>query len=111
MFLFYDQSLVTVQDAILKLLGDDDLTVVQKAISLDGISDILSSSDLLKALKDVLFRCIDILKSGMIVTLRSIYHFSSIISSWRISHFYFLQSMINSVCGFQINLQVWFLIF
>ncbi|KAL0547236.1 hypothetical protein IC582_017165 [Cucumis melo] len=58
------ESLVTVQDAILKLLGDDDLTVVQKAISLDGISDILSSSDLLKALKDVLFRCIDILKSG-----------------------------------------------
>lgn len=67
-FLFYHQSLVTVQDAILKLLRDDDLTVVLKAVTLDGISDTLSSSDLLKAFKDVLFRCIDILKSGMIVT-------------------------------------------
>ncbi|XP_038896984.1 uncharacterized protein At3g06530 [Benincasa hispida] len=57
------ESLVTVQDAILKLLWDDDLTVVQKAISLDGISDILSSSDLLKAFKDVFFRCICILES------------------------------------------------
>ncbi|XP_022943098.1 uncharacterized protein At3g06530 [Cucurbita moschata] len=59
------ESLVTVQDAILKLLRDDDLTVVQKAITLDGISDILSSSVLLKALKDVLFRCIGVLKSGL----------------------------------------------
>ena len=60
---------MTVQDAILKLLRDDDLTVVQKAITLDGISDILSSSVLLKALKDVLFRCIGVLKSGMIFYL------------------------------------------
>lgn len=58
------QSLVTIQDAILRQLHDDDLTVVQAALSVDGLSDIISSSDLLKELHQVLKRCIGILISS-----------------------------------------------
>uniref|UniRef100_A0A2N9G8U6 Uncharacterized protein n=1 Tax=Fagus sylvatica TaxID=28930 RepID=A0A2N9G8U6_FAGSY len=42
------QSLVTIEDAILRQLHDDDLTVVRAALSLDGLPDMISSSDLLK---------------------------------------------------------------
>lgn len=59
-----DQSLVTIKDAILRQLHDDDLTVVQAALSVDGLSDIISASDLLKELHHVLKRCIGILISS-----------------------------------------------
>ncbi|KAB1204141.1 hypothetical protein CJ030_MR8G004038 [Morella rubra] len=58
------QSLVTIQDAILRQLHDDDLTVVRAALSLDGLCDILSDSDLLKELEYVFKRCVGILMSG-----------------------------------------------
>ncbi|KAM3682910.1 hypothetical protein ACJW31_12G106500 [Castanea mollissima] len=58
------QSLVTIEDAILRQLHDDDLTVVRAALSLDELSDMISSSDLLKELQYVLKRCIDILMSS-----------------------------------------------
>ncbi|XP_030935775.1 uncharacterized protein At3g06530 [Quercus lobata] len=58
------QSLVTIEDAILRQLHDDDLTVVRAALSLDGLSDMISSSDFLKELQYVLKRCIGILMSS-----------------------------------------------
>ncbi|KAF5456234.1 hypothetical protein F2P56_025737 [Juglans regia] len=58
------QSLVTIQDAVLRQLHDDDLTVVQAVLSLDGLSDMITSYDLLKELQNVLKRCIGILMLG-----------------------------------------------
>ncbi|KAK7852331.1 uncharacterized protein CFP56_039361 [Quercus suber] len=58
------QSLVPIEDAILRQLQDDDLTVVRAALSLDGLSDMISSSDLLKELQYLLKRCIGILMSS-----------------------------------------------
>lgn len=58
------QRLVTIQDAILRQLRDDDLTVIQAVLSLDGLSEIINSSDLLEALRDVLQRCNNILMSS-----------------------------------------------
>ncbi|KAH7557345.1 hypothetical protein JRO89_XS11G0129200 [Xanthoceras sorbifolium] len=58
------QRLVNIQDAILRQLHDDDLTVVQAALSVHGLSEMISSSDLLEALDDVLKNCITILMSS-----------------------------------------------
>lgn len=58
------QRLVTIQDAILHQLRDDDLTVVQAALSIDGLPGMISPSDLLEGLDDVLKRCIIILMSN-----------------------------------------------
>lgn len=51
------QGLITIQDAILRQLYDDDLSVVQASLSLEGLSKIISASDFLKALDNVLKRC------------------------------------------------------
>lgn len=59
------QRLVTIQDAVLCQLRDDDLSVVQAALSLKGLSEIISPSDLLKALDGVLKKCVSTLRSGM----------------------------------------------
>ena len=58
------QRLVTIQDAILHQLHDDDLTVVQAALSIDGLPGMISPSDLLEGLNDVLKRCVIILMSS-----------------------------------------------
>ncbi|GAV79488.1 LOW QUALITY PROTEIN: BP28CT domain-containing protein/U3snoRNP10 domain-containing protein [Cephalotus follicularis] len=58
------QRLVSIQDAILRQLRDDDLTVIQATLSLDGMPEILNSSDLLEALSDVFKRCLGILMLG-----------------------------------------------
>ncbi|KAL5569803.1 hypothetical protein UlMin_026378 [Ulmus minor] len=58
------QGFLSIQNAILQQLYDDDLTVVEAAVSLDGLSDMISYSDLLQALDDVLNRCIGILRSS-----------------------------------------------
>lgn len=58
------KRLVTIQDAVLCQLRDDDLTVVQAALSLKGLSEIISPSDLLKALDGVLKKCVSTLRSG-----------------------------------------------
>ncbi|KAH9647911.1 hypothetical protein KPL70_025376 [Citrus sinensis] len=58
------QRLVTIQDAILHQLHDDDLTVVQAALSIDGLPGMISPSDLLEGLNDVLKRCVIILMSN-----------------------------------------------
>ncbi|WCJ36431.1 ARM repeat superfamily protein [Euphorbia peplus] len=54
---FDSQKVVTIRDAILSQLHDDDLKVVQAALSLEGLSQIINASDLLKALGNVLKRC------------------------------------------------------
>ncbi|KAF5743615.1 hypothetical protein HS088_TW08G00200 [Tripterygium wilfordii] len=51
------QRFINIRDAVLCQLRDDDLTVVQAALSLEGFSKILESSDVLEALHDVLQRC------------------------------------------------------
>ncbi|XP_050225155.1 uncharacterized protein At3g06530 isoform X2 [Mercurialis annua] len=50
------QSLGTIRDAILRQLQDSDLTVVQEALALEGLSEIISASDLLETLDSVLKR-------------------------------------------------------
>ncbi|XP_058086889.1 uncharacterized protein At3g06530 isoform X2 [Magnolia sinica] len=58
---FDPQKLVNVQEAILRRLHDDDLSVVQAALSVDGLSGIINPACLFKAFEVVLLRCIDIL--------------------------------------------------
>lgn len=57
------QRFVTIQDAVLRRLRDDDLSVVQAALNLDRLSEFINSSSLLDALQDVLQRCISNLTS------------------------------------------------
>ena len=59
-----EQGFSSVQDAILRQLRDDDLTVVEAAISLNGLTEMIDSLDLYEALKYVLKRGIDILYSS-----------------------------------------------
>ncbi|CAH8356699.1 unnamed protein product [Eruca vesicaria subsp. sativa] len=59
------ENLVTIQDAIVRQLWDDDLAVVQAALSLDQLPNIVTSSSLLDALLHVVKRCTGILQSGL----------------------------------------------
>ncbi|XP_020886771.1 uncharacterized protein At3g06530 isoform X1 [Arabidopsis lyrata subsp. lyrata] len=59
------ENLVTIQDAILRQLWDDDLAVVQAALSFDKLPNIVTSSGLLDALLHVVKRCVGILLSGV----------------------------------------------
>lgn len=54
------QKLASIQQAILRRLQDDDLSVVQAALSLDGLTRVISMPDLLEALRDILRRCAEI---------------------------------------------------
>lgn len=58
------QNLINVQEAILRLLDDTELTVVQAALRVDGLPNVIDSSKLLDALLNVLRRCMDKLLSG-----------------------------------------------
>ncbi|OVA04123.1 BP28 [Macleaya cordata] len=51
------QKLVTIQEAILRRLHDDDLSVVRAALSMDGLTKIISAPNLLEAFRDILLRC------------------------------------------------------
>lgn len=55
---------MSIQDAIVRQIYDNDLTVVQAALSVYGLSDIINYSDLLEALRSVLKKCVGILTSG-----------------------------------------------
>ncbi|GMH10729.1 hypothetical protein Nepgr_012570 [Nepenthes gracilis] len=57
------QRLVSIQDVVLRRLCDDDLSVVQAALSLDRLSDLISSPLLFEAFKNVLLRCTRVLLS------------------------------------------------
>ncbi|XAR66099.1 hypothetical protein NMG60_11012179 [Bertholletia excelsa] len=58
------KRLVTIQDAILRRLHEDDLTVVQAALTLNRLDEIIQPSALLDAIGNVLQRCLGILMSG-----------------------------------------------
>ncbi|KAJ1389579.1 U3 small nucleolar RNA-associated protein 10 [Sesbania bispinosa] len=58
------ESLIDIQEAILRQLDDKDLTVVQAALYVDGLPNIIGPSKLLQALQNVLRRCIGKLLSG-----------------------------------------------
>lgn len=55
------QNLINVQEAMLRRLHDDDLTVVQAVLSLDGLSGIVNPSRLLQVFQDILSRGVNIL--------------------------------------------------
>lgn len=55
---------MTIQDAILRRLHDEDLIVIQATLSLEGLSEMINDSRFLDALQHVLHRCTDILLSG-----------------------------------------------
>ncbi|KAI3778087.1 hypothetical protein L2E82_07103 [Cichorium intybus] len=57
------QKLQTVHDALLRRLYDDDLSVVQAALSMGRLSEFIQHKDLLDGLQKVFKRCIDILIS------------------------------------------------
>ncbi|XP_056866577.1 uncharacterized protein At3g06530 isoform X3 [Raphanus sativus] len=59
------ENLTTIQDAIVRQLWDDDLAVVQAALSLDQLPSIVTSSSLLDALLHVVKRCVGILITGV----------------------------------------------
>nr|XP_011470044.1 PREDICTED: uncharacterized protein At3g06530 isoform X2 [Fragaria vesca subsp. vesca] len=59
------QSLVIIQDGILRQLQDNDLTVVRAALSLDKLSTLLNPSDLTEVLDNLLRRCIGLLTSSL----------------------------------------------
>jgi U3 small nucleolar RNA-associated protein 10 len=52
------------QDAIIRNLYDDDLSVVQAALSIEGLAAVASPVGLLKAYDHVLAKCIDIIRKG-----------------------------------------------
>ncbi|RZC48060.1 hypothetical protein C5167_040997 [Papaver somniferum] len=54
------QKLASIQQAISRRLQDDDLSVVQAALSLDGLTRVISGPDLLESLRDILVRCAEI---------------------------------------------------
>ncbi|KAK7300089.1 hypothetical protein RJT34_10922 [Clitoria ternatea] len=58
------ENLIDFQEAILRQLDDKDLTVVQAALQVDGLPNVIDSSKLLDALHNVLRRCTDKLLSG-----------------------------------------------
>ncbi|PHT52471.1 hypothetical protein CQW23_06933 [Capsicum baccatum] len=58
------QRFGTIQDAILRRLGDEDLTVVQAALNLEALPEIISAPLCMDAFRNVLQRCIKILSSG-----------------------------------------------
>ncbi|GAB4854073.1 hypothetical protein Ancab_022655 [Ancistrocladus abbreviatus] len=55
------ERLASIQEAILRRLHDDDLSVVQAAVSLHRLSELISSTQLFEALQNVLQRCTRIL--------------------------------------------------
>ncbi|KAG5109390.1 hypothetical protein JHK82_038613 [Glycine max] len=58
------ENLINIQEDILRQLDDKDLTVVQAALHVDGLPNVIDSSKLLDALQNVLKRCTDKLLSG-----------------------------------------------
>ncbi|CAN6249618.1 unnamed protein product [Urochloa humidicola] len=58
------QKLINMQGAILRSLYDDDLSVVQAALSIEGLAAVASPDSLLKAYDDVLTKCIKIINKG-----------------------------------------------
>ncbi|KAI5412333.1 hypothetical protein KIW84_057129 [Lathyrus oleraceus] len=58
------EGLVDIQEAILRQLDNKDLTVVQAALNVDGLQNVLGASKLIETLQTVLRRCVGKLLSG-----------------------------------------------
>ncbi|KAL5671139.1 hypothetical protein ACJX0J_015445, partial [Zea mays] len=58
------QKFINMQDAILRSLYDDDLSVVQAALSIEGLAAVANPDSLLKAYDCVLTKCIKIINKG-----------------------------------------------
>ncbi|XP_039121366.1 uncharacterized protein At3g06530-like [Dioscorea cayenensis subsp. rotundata] len=58
------QKLINVQDAIVRRLYDDELNVVQAALSVDGLSILIDHACLFKAYQDILSRCVHIIEKS-----------------------------------------------
>lgn len=66
---------MNVQDAIVRALHDEDLSVVRAALSIDGLARIASPPCLLKAYDHVLSRCTSIFnKSEYILLWITVFH-------------------------------------
>lgn len=52
------------QDTIIRGLSDENLSVVQAALSIEGMAEVSSVNSLLKAYRNVLSKCIDIIMKG-----------------------------------------------
>ncbi|XP_043697574.1 uncharacterized protein At3g06530-like [Telopea speciosissima] len=63
------RRLETIQEALLRRLHDDDLSVVQAALALSGLCDVIETPHLLEAFRDILQRCIHILFTGEYCTI------------------------------------------
>ncbi|XP_004517296.1 uncharacterized protein At3g06530-like [Cicer arietinum] len=61
---YVSEGLIDIQEAILRQLDDKDLTVVQAALNVDGLPNVLGASKLLEALQNVLRRCVGKMLSG-----------------------------------------------
>lgn len=59
------QELLNVQDTIIRGLSDANLSVVQAALSIEGMAEVFSANSLLKAYQNVLSNCIDIVTKGI----------------------------------------------
>ncbi|PIA50335.1 hypothetical protein AQUCO_01300820v1 [Aquilegia coerulea] len=58
------QIVVNIQEAIVRRLHDDDFSVIQTALSLNGLSTIIGTPSLIGALRDVLLRCVDTVETS-----------------------------------------------
>ncbi|XP_078163817.1 ARM repeat superfamily protein isoform X2 [Carex rostrata] len=65
------QELLNVQDTIIRGLSDVNLSVVQAALSIEGMAEVFSANSLLKAYQNVLSNCIDIVTKGASGTSRA----------------------------------------
>jgi hypothetical protein len=64
-FLKCVQELLNIQDTIIRGLSDENLSVVQTALSIEGMAEVFSANSLLKAYQNVLSNCIDIMTKGI----------------------------------------------
>lgn len=60
----HPQKLVNVRSAIVWCLGDDDLSVVEAALSVDGLAKVMDPPCLLGVYRDALFRCIELINKS-----------------------------------------------
>ncbi|TVU14983.1 hypothetical protein EJB05_38480 [Eragrostis curvula] len=58
------KKFINMQDAILRSLYDDDLTVVQAALSIEGLAAVANPDSLLKGYNDLLNRCVKVITKG-----------------------------------------------
>ncbi|CAN6457927.1 unnamed protein product [Victoria cruziana] len=56
---------VNIRESLLRRLHDDDLSVVQAALTVDGLCGLIDSAVSIKALQDITLRCCDLLKTGV----------------------------------------------